>query len=86
MSLLDERLERADPARAYDLLDPSIRDAVATLASAVVSAPPIPRKARSRWSRRTLILVVAAAAVLAMGAVAGAHWLGAHRGCSAPRG
>jgi hypothetical protein len=80
MSLLNERLERADPARAYDLLDPSIRDAVANLASTVMSAPPVRRKARSPWSRRTLIPVVAAAAVLAMGTVAGAQWLGAHTG------
>ena len=86
MTTLEERLARADPAQAYDLLDPAARDAVANIASAAMTAPPARPRGRRRLARRTLVPALAVAAFLAIGAVAAAGWLDAHTDLFGARG
>src|SRR4051812_34204968 len=80
MSLIDERLDRADPARQFNLDDGDVNDALSALASASSDAPRTRPHRRARPARRKLIAALATAAVLATGAVAAANWLDAHTG------
>jgi hypothetical protein len=79
MSFLDDQISRADPAGAYDLLDPGVAAALADVARAAVPAPRA-RKTRARLRRRRVVALLAAGAVLAAASAAGASWLGAHTG------
>lgn len=78
-----ELLERSDPARRADLANVSISEALDEIGRAVVAAERRPRRRRSRRvlaSRRNLVLIGLAIAVIAAGAATAADVLTAHTG------